>query len=74
MREKKDGRLRELGQMNGASYDTVTELGLLEFFVHTGTRAPVQRFQVDGEFLINLADLASLDRNDPVELDARHGF
>ena len=73
MREK-EGRLRVLGQMNGASYDTLTERGLLEFLVRTGPRAPVQRFQVDGEFLINLADLPSLDRNDPVDLDVRNGF
>lgn len=73
MREK-DGRLRVLGQMNGVRYDTLTERGLLEFFVAPVTRAPVQRFQVDGEFLINLSDLESLDRSDPVDLDVRHGF
>lgn len=37
-------------------------------------RAEPSRYQVDGEFLINLADLAVLDRNDPVQLDVRHGF
>lgn len=73
MREK-EGHLRLLGSMNGNGYETSTARGHLEFVVDAGTRAPAQRFQVDGDFLVNLSDLARLDRNDPVELDAPHGF
>jgi hypothetical protein len=66
-------RLRLLGQMSGYGYETTTARGHLEFALDVGARA-APRYQVDGEFLINLADLADLDRNDPVPLDAARGF
>jgi hypothetical protein len=72
MREA-ESRLHVLGQMNGYGYETTTARGHLEFVLDVGAReAP--RYQVDGQFLINLADLADLDRNDPVQLDAARGF
>lgn len=73
MREAED-RLRLLGQMNGYGYETTTAHGHLEFALDVRGRATAPRYQVDGEFLINLADLASLDRNDPPDLDVAHGF
>jgi hypothetical protein len=72
MRDVED-RLRLLGQMNGYSYETTTARGHLEFVLDVRGRM-TPRYQVDGEFLINLADLADLDRNDPVQLDAARGF
>jgi hypothetical protein len=68
-----ESRLRVLGQMNGYGYETTTARGHLEFVLDVRGRA-ASRYQVDGEFLINLADLADLDRNDPVQLDAARGF
>jgi hypothetical protein len=70
-----ESRLRLLGQMNGYGYETTTARGHLEFVLDTRGRATTPpRFQVDGNFLVNLADLANLDRNDPVELDLRNAF
>ncbi len=69
-----EGRLRLLGQMDGYGYETTTARGHLEFVLDVHGRAASPRYQVDGEFLIDLADLAGLDRNDPVPLDVRHGF
>ena len=68
-----ESRLHVLGQMNGYGYETTTARGHLEFVLDVRGRA-APRYQVDGEFLINLADLADLDRNDPVPLDAARGF
>ncbi len=74
LREKED-HLRLLGEMNARSFESSTASGHLEFVLDVGQRgAQAPRYQVDGDFLINLADLAALDRNDPVELDVRHAF
>jgi hypothetical protein len=74
MREA-ESRLRLLGQMNGYGYESSTARGHLEFVLDVrGRAATPSRYQVDGEFLIDLSDLASLDRNDPVELDVARGF
>lgn len=74
LREKED-RLRLLGEMTARSSETSTASGHLEFVLDGGRRvAQPPRYQVDGDFLINLADLASLDRDDPIELDVRNGF
>jgi hypothetical protein len=67
-------RLRLLGQMNAYGYEATTARGHLEFELDVRGRATAPRYQVDGDFLINLSDLASLDRNDPVDLDVRRGF
>jgi hypothetical protein len=69
-----DERLRLLGQMNGYGYETTTATGHIVFVLDLRGRATSPRYQVDGEFLINLADLASLDRNDPLDLDIARGF
>jgi hypothetical protein len=71
---EKESHLRLLGEMMARSYESSTSSGHLEFVLDLGRVAPPPRYQVDGNFLINLADLASLDRNDPVELDVRNGF
>lgn len=61
--------------MSGHSYETSTRSGHLEFVLDVGNGvAQAPRYQVDGDFLINLADLASLDRNDPVVLDINRAF
>lgn len=74
MREA-ENRLRLLGQMNGDSYESTTARGHLEFVLNVrGPVATASRYQVDGDFLIDLADLASLDRNEPVALDVARGF
>jgi hypothetical protein len=69
-----ENRLHLLGQMNGYGYETTTSSGHLEFTLDVRGRATSPRYQVDGQFLINLADLAELDRNDPVPLDIKNGF
>jgi hypothetical protein len=69
-----ENRLRLLGQMSGSGYEATTVRGHLEFELDVRGRATAARYQVDGDFLINLSDLASLDRNDPVDLDVRRGF
>jgi hypothetical protein len=72
---EKESHLRLLGEMNARSYESSTSSGHLEFVLDAGLHAAqASRYQVDGDFLINLADLAGLDRNDPVELDVRNGF
>jgi hypothetical protein len=71
---EKESHLRLLGEMKARSYESSTSSGHLEFVLDLGRVAPPPRYQVDGNFLINLADLASLDRDDPVELDVRNGF
>ena len=74
LREKEE-RLRLLGEMQGRSYESSTASGHLEFVLDVDRRTTQSpRYQVDGDFLINLADLANLDRNDPIELDVRHAF
>jgi hypothetical protein len=74
LREKED-HLRLLGEMNARSFESSIASGHLEFVLDVGRHvAQAPRYQVDGDFLINLADLASLDRNDPVELDIKHAF
>jgi len=70
-----ENRLRLLGQMHGYGYETTTARGHLEFVLDVrGPASAAPRYQVDGEFLINLAELASLERNDPVDLDVARGF
>jgi hypothetical protein len=72
---EKDDHLRLLGEMQARGYESSTSSGHLEFVLDVGpSLAPAPRYQVDGDFLIDLADLASLDRDDPVELDVRNGF
>jgi len=64
-----------LGEMSARSYESTIARGHLEFVLDVGQRAAsAPRYQVDGDFLINLADLASLDRGDPVTLDVEHAF
>jgi hypothetical protein len=64
-----------LGEMSGRSYESTTSSGHLEFELDAGRRtAQPLPYQVDGDFLINVADLASLDRNDPIEPDIQHAF
>jgi hypothetical protein len=61
--------------MNARSFESSTASGHLEFVLDAGQRGTqALRYQVDGDFLINLADLAALDRNDPVELDVKRAF
>jgi hypothetical protein len=70
-----ENRLRLLGQMSGYGYESTTARGHLEFVLDVRGRAAMPpRYQVDGEFLVDLSDLASLDRNDPVDLDVARGF
>lgn len=74
LRQKTD-HLALLGQMSARSYESTIARGHLEFVLDVGQRAALApRYQVDGDFLINLADLASLDRGDPVALDVEHAF
>jgi|GEM_PF-2220689 len=76
MRETPRGLLL-LGEMSGRSYHPTTERGILELIVDvSGSDAPVTpaRYQVDGYFLVNLADLAGLERNDPVQPDWKRAF
>ena len=74
LREKSD-HLCLLGEMKARSYESTTASGHLEFVLDVGRRvAPAPRYQVDGDFLVDLADLASLDRDDPLELDVKHAF
>lgn len=74
MREA-ESRLGLLGQMNGYGYESSLARGHLEFVLDVRQLAAMpQRYQVDGDFLIDLASLASLDRNDPVNLDVARGF
>jgi hypothetical protein len=71
---EKENHICLLGEMRGRSYESSTSSGHLEFVLEAGHRtAQPVRYQVDGDFLIDVADLASLDRNDPIELDIRHG-
>ncbi len=62
--------------MNGYGYETTTARGHLEFVLDVRGRASTApRYQVDGEFPRSiLAELASLERNDPVDLDVARGF
>ena len=73
LREKPD-HLCLLGEMNGRSYESTTANGHLELVLDAGRGAQAPRYQVDGDFLIDLAALARLDRDDPVELDVKHAF
>ena len=74
LRQKAD-HLSLLGEMSGRSYEPTLARGHLEFVLDAGQRtAPAPRYQVDGDFLINLADLANLERDDPVVLDVEHAF
>jgi len=76
LRETSRG-LRLLGEMAGRGYHVTIERGHLDFMLKVSghdAQATPPRYQVDGDFLVNLADLDALARGVPIEPDWKTAF